>query len=266
MLEYMMLPKYLFVLLFSFVLFNCSKHEKQKNIPYETTIITEEDQNNEIIQLHKIEDPLIEQILGVIEEININLETMTKDDKLIEYKYITGSSGYEIRWDVAIETSFASPKSKNEIFYSGAYRGHGLLWVNLNGNKTEILEAYFRYSPWISWHGENIAEIVIPTGSPFTHSYYYNFTENTLSEGYAFPLYYDVDNNFLLIWGNEYFELYDLKTNTLIKTYTKIKKWMSIFWPIIKWHIEKINGNTIIMYWEELDTNKDNGIITFDYH
>jgi hypothetical protein len=236
-------------ILFSFlpsllVLFSCYKQGQQQNIPHETTIITEEESNNEII---------------------VNSSTMTDDDKLIEYKYITNSSGYEIKWDVLIETSFVSPNAKNEIFYSGAYRGDGLLWVNLNGNKTEIIETYFRYSPWISWHGENIAEIVIPTGSPSTHSYYYNFTENTLSDEYAFPMYYDVDQNFLLTWGEEYFELYDLKTNTLIKTYKKIKNWSSIFWPIIKWHIEKKNEKTIIMHWEEIDTNGDNGIITFDY-
>jgi hypothetical protein len=54
-----------------------------------------------------------------------------------------------------------------------------------NNNKREvILETYIRYGPKIIWHGENIAEIIVPTGSPFTHSYFYDFEDNQISSSY----------------------------------------------------------------------------------
>jgi hypothetical protein len=89
----------------------------------------------------------------------------------------------------------------NRIFYRGSeYRGYGIFEVENNlGTKVIILRTHIRYGARIIWHGENIAEIPIPTGSPFTHSYYYDFNDNTLSEEYHFPLYYDIDNDLILI-------------------------------------------------------------------
>jgi hypothetical protein len=241
----MVLYKYLFFLLFPFVLFNCNKQGKHQNISQEIIKAMEETQNIESIQQPEISE-------------NIHIEQESIEDNYIK----------KVEWDDVIEKVFVNPISKNEICYTGAYyRGDGLFWTYSNGHKTEILETYISYGPEISWHGENIAEIVIPTGSPFTHSYYYDFIEHTLSEGYDFPMYYDVDNDFILIWGDQDFELYNAKTNELVKTYDyrRINGWTP-FWPFIEWNIEKENEKTIKMFWEENWINNDNGIFIFEYH
>jgi len=153
----------------------------------------------------------------------------------------------------------------NKIFYIGAQeRGNGLFYIQQNGSKTVILETYIRYDSAIIWHGDNIAEIVIPTGSPFTHSYYFNFPENKLSGIYSFPMYYDIVNNYVLLWGGEDFELYDVKTDELIRIYNYRRiNGLTAFWPFINWHIEKEN-DAIIMYWKDWDNN--NGEFIFDYY
>jgi len=80
--------------------------------------------------------------------------------------------------DLIIEKIFEN-NIGNKIFYMGAENhGNGIFYIQHNGNRTVILETYIRYDSRIIWHGENIAEIIIPTGSPFTHSYYYNFMDN----------------------------------------------------------------------------------------
>jgi hypothetical protein len=68
-------------------------------------------------------------------------------------------------------------------------------------------------------------------------------------------MYYDIDANFVLIWGNNDFELYDVKTNELIKIYNyRRNNDLTTFYPIINWYIEKEN-DIIIMYWERWDEN-----------
>lgn len=147
----------------------------------------------------------------------------------------------------------------NKIFYKGPeYRGYGIFEVENNlGLKTAILETNIRYGAKIIWHGEHIAEIPIPTGSPFTHSYYYDFNDNTISRAYNFPLYCDTDNNFVLVWGNQDFELYNIKTNVLLKVYDHRRDaGLTPDWPFIKWYIKKEDETTIIMYWEHSDDNR----------
>jgi hypothetical protein len=157
--------------------------------------------------------------------------------------------------DLIIEKVFEN-NIGNKIFYIGAKsHGNGIFYIQRGGNRIIILETPIRYDSAIIWHGENIAEIIIPTGSPFTHSYYYNFFENKLSEKYYYPMYYDIDANFVLIWGNNDFELYDVKTNKLIKIYNyRRNNDLTTFYPIINWYIEKEN-NIIIMYWKHWDKN-----------
>jgi len=152
----------------------------------------------------------------------------------------------------------------NKIFYIGAQeRGNGIFYIQQNGNRTVILETYIRYDSAIIWHGENIAEIIIPTGSPFTHSYYFNFSENKISENYYFPMYYDTVNNYVLVWGGEDFEIYDVKTDELIRLYNYRRiNGLTPFWPFINWYIEK-EKDVIIMYWENSD--KNSGKFIFNY-
>jgi len=126
----------------------------------------------------------------------------------------------DIEWDETVEIIFVNPISRNEIYYTGAYyRGEGLFWINLHGNETEILRTYLRYGPMIKWHGENIVEIYIPTGSPNRHSYFYNYRYNILSSSINFPIYYDVANDIIIAiehWG---LDLYSIKNTDIIRTF-----------------------------------------------
>jgi hypothetical protein len=146
-----------------------------------------------------------------------------------------------------------------KIFYEGAkYRGYGTFYSERNGERIAILETPIRYGPAIIWHGENVAEIIIPTGSPFTHSCFYNFSENKLSERYDFPVYYDIENDYVLIWGIQDFELYNVLTNTFIREYEyrrNIGGNFNTLAPIIDWFIEKENKETIIMHWKTFPNN-----------
>jgi hypothetical protein len=275
-----MLPyRHLSLLLLPFVLLTCSKQEGNQNPPQETiTEVVEGAQNSQTIPQPGITADTPGERQNILRETGtetgetaetVKVDHIEKrgqlavDDKVVEYVHITDSSGDEIERDAIVEIEFVNQDSQNKIGYTGAYyRGMGLFWTYVNGNKTEIVETGVRYGPWICWQGEHIAEIVVPTGSPFTHSYYYNFIENTVSERYSFPLYYDVDTNYVLVWGRWDFELYDVKTNALIKTYERTADW-DTFYPPIKWHIEKTDANTIIIYWT--DGSDENGTITLDY-
>jgi hypothetical protein len=126
----------------------------------------------------------------------------------------------EFDTDVFVEKIFENKISGNKIYFTGAeYRGKAVFWIIDNGDKVSILNTGVRYGARIIWHGENIAEIPIPSGSPVTGSYYYNFSNGLLSSYYIFPLYYDIENDLVLTWGNEDFELYEIKTNELIKVF-----------------------------------------------
>jgi len=166
---------------------------------------------------------------------------------------------------VIVEIMFESNHGK-KIFYEGAnYRGLGAFYSKRNGERIAILETHIRYGPAIIWHGENVAEIIIPTGSPFTHSYFYNFSENKLSKGYGFPMYYDIENSYVLIWGNDDFELHDIKTDELLKVYNARRQYgLTHFYPTIMYYIEKM-GTRIMLYFNDVLINDENtGIIIME--
>jgi hypothetical protein len=125
-----------------------------------------------------------------------------------------------IEWDEIVEILFVNPISGNEIYYTGAYyRGEGIFWINSNGNKAEILKTYIRYGPMVKWHGNNIVEIYIPIGSPFRHSYFYDFRDDTLSPPVNFPIYYDIENDYIIAVRDGGLDLYDLKNIVIRKKY-----------------------------------------------
>jgi len=161
-----------------------------------------------------------------------------------------------------IEKIFENNFGYKIIYIGSENHGSGIFYSINNNNREIILEYYFRYDPRIIWHGEHIAEIIIPSGSPNTGSFYFNLNENILSEYYSFPMYYDVENNYVLIWGEEDFELYDIETNELIRNYNNRRNaGLDVLWPFIGWYIEKINNNTIKLYWEDWDNNRGEFII-----
>ena len=191
----------------------------------------------------------------------LSYNNIFSQENLVKNKFI--NSGWEEadigviinKNDLIIEKIFEN-NIGNKIFYIGAENhGDGIFYIQRSGNRIIILETYINYDSKIIWHGENIAEIIIPTGSPFRHSYYYNFFENKLSEKYYYPMYYDIDTNYVLIWGIEDFELYDVKANELIRIYNyRRKSGLTIVYPIINWYMGKEN-DVIIMYWEDWDKN-----------
>jgi hypothetical protein len=125
-----------------------------------------------------------------------------------------------IEWDEIVEIIFVNHISGNEIYYTGAYyRGEGIFWINSHGNKAEILKTSVRYGPMVKWHGNNIAEIYIPTGSPFRHSYFYDFRDNTLSPPISFPIYYDIENDYIIAVRDGGLDLYDFKNAAIRKNY-----------------------------------------------
>jgi hypothetical protein len=166
--------------------------------------------------------------------------------------------------DIIVERLFENKESNTRIYYIGAnYRGNGVFWIYNNGVKNIILETYIRYGPAIIWHGGNIAEIIIPTGSPFTHSFFFDFEDYMLSENYSFPIYFDIENKAIIVWGNEDFELYDIKTNELVKIYYARRQFgMNSFWPYIQYYIERINLMLIFYYNDPYENNR--GIIILE--
>ena len=125
-----------------------------------------------------------------------------------------------VEWDAIVKTVFYNLENRNEIHYIGAiYRGEGTFWIILNGERVDILKTEIRYGPIVKWHGLNIAEIFIPTGSPNSHSYFYDFRDNTLSHLINFPLYYDVVNDFIIVLREEGLDLYDMKNKDIKNKY-----------------------------------------------
>ncbi|MDR1839331.1 MAG: hypothetical protein LBQ93_07115 [Treponema sp.] len=169
-------------------------------------------------------------------------------------------------WDSGfmVEMIFTNPISKKEIYYTGAdYRGSGVFWIMDRDTKEIILETGVRYGPIIIWHGENIAEIEIPTGSPNRHSYYFDFRDKKLSKGYNFPIYYDIETDIVLIWGFYDFELYDIKTDELIyEYYIRRNANMAPSMPM-PYYIEKENEQTIFFYYDDA-YNKRKGRFIID--
>ena len=156
-------------------------------------------------------------------------------------------------WDNFVEKVFINPISKRKIHYSGEYwRGPGTFWIKEEGKKLILLEEDISYGPMIIWHGANIAEIFIPYGNPAYESFYYDFEENIISQRYNFPLYFDIENKVILTWGERDFELYDLRTDKLIREYNYRRfSEMTAAWPYIGYYIEKENEKTILLFYND---------------
>ena len=75
---------------------------------------------------------------------------------------------------------FNSPDSSCKIVYKGPDRGEGVFYNKAYMNNP-IYKGYVRYGPIINWESNSLAEILIPTGSPNYHSYYYNCLTSKLS-------------------------------------------------------------------------------------
>ena len=131
-----------------------------------------------------------------------------------------------------IEVRFSNVESGREIYYTGHDSfGNGVFWIKRNGIRINIIEGYIRYQPMIKWHGNDVVEIYIPTGSPSTHSYFYNFKYDTVSQRIDFPVYYDINNNYVIAMVDNGLDLYDLKNQKITKY--RCEENFSVFYMLV---------------------------------
>jgi hypothetical protein len=172
---------------------------------------------------------------------------------------------WDLPWDIVVEKMFSAKPSENKIYYEGAdYRGSGKFWIEKDGTKRIILEEYIRYGPQIVWHSQNIAEIFIPTGSPFNHSYIFDFDTNTLSEGYPFVMYVDIDRNYVMFWEDDNIHVFNFRNNNEIKKYNfRADTGIYSLWPYFDYNFILEKNHIKIEYYDVYE-NK-NGIVEYDY-
>lgn len=112
----------------------------------------------------------------------------------------------DILYAANVTIVFDSPNNIYKIIYIGdEYRGEGVFYLQKDdATKLEIINTNIRYGPRIYWYGDNIAEIFIPTGSPFNHSFLYDIKKNRLSGRIDNVLNVFPDENIVIYsdWGN----------------------------------------------------------------
>jgi hypothetical protein len=171
-------------------------------------------------------------------------------------------------WGETVEKVFVNRISANKIYYTGAlFRGEGVFWVYKNNERVNILETSIRYGPMIKWHGEFIVEIFIPIGSPFRHSYFYDFRNNILSPSVNFSIYYDNDKDYIISLVDGGLDIYDFRHTLLIKNYRCEIKFSVLYLLIYGKYEIKIIGNELHfnIVIDTLDINVNENYI-FEYY
>ncbi|GHV10402.1 hypothetical protein FACS189485_23480 [Spirochaetia bacterium] len=119
-----------------------------------------------------------------------------------------------------IEMKFLNKISGQEIYYTGKDSwGDGIFWIKINGERVDIIETYIRYQPMVKWHGLYIVEIFIPTGSPFSHSFFYDFRNNMVSPRIDLAIYYDTDKDYIIALLDGRLGVYDFKNMRIANVY-----------------------------------------------
>jgi hypothetical protein len=156
---------------------------------------------------------------------------------------------YEIKFD---------NETGNTLYFRGPiFGGFGEYWIFENNEKRIILEAFNESKPAITWHTEYLAEIHL---LEFTediktqggHSYFFDFRDNVISQRYYFPIYIDIKNNYVITLDGEGLNVYNIKTNELIKQYKQdgMLEGVETFW----------------YYYFNYKINIENNELTFSYH
>jgi hypothetical protein len=171
-------------------------------------------------------------------------------------------------WEEIVEKVFTNKISGNKIYYTGAlYRGSGVFWTYDNNERINILETGVRYGPMIKWHGEFIVEIFIPTGSPFRHSHFYDFRDNMLSPRVDFPIYYDINRDYIISLVDGGLDLYDFKNTLLIKNYWCEEKFSALYLLVFgKYEIKILHNElhfNIIIDTPDINVNRN---YIFEYY
>ncbi|GHV75130.1 hypothetical protein AGMMS49940_24320 [Spirochaetia bacterium] len=167
-------------------------------------------------------------------------------------------------WETIVDILFKNNISGNEMYYTGPYnRGDGHFWIKINGLKHIILETYTKYGPTIRWHNDNIAEIFIPTGSPFRHFYFFDFRDKKISDAYMFPIYLDTEKNIVILINDGGLDIYDFKNNIFIRHHRIKNLFVLDLLAFGKYKI-KIENDKLYFIIEE-STDNTEGTYIYDY-
>jgi hypothetical protein len=142
--------------------------------------------------------------------------------------YLTAQeNGFLPNLDEIYEIKFEN-EIGNAIYYTGPYIGIGIqagvgeYWIYENNIKKIVLEIFSERRPEILWHTEYLAEIVLQFAGEKgygDYSCFFDFRDNVISQAYYFPMYVDIKNNYLITLGEEGLNVYNIKTNELIREY-----------------------------------------------
>jgi len=150
-----------------------------------------------------------------------------------------------------VEVSVKSPDSLSRVF-GNIHPRSGVeeklfVYSGRLKKKRIVTEQAFRYEPEITWHGNDIVEILIGTGSPGRFSLFYDLAVDVISEDMWFVLAFDASRRVALLGEDE------LK---LVKVFEKTK-------PII---IKKDFYTTAILFQVVENAAFDgDGNLSFDY-
>jgi hypothetical protein len=167
-----------------------------------------------------------------------------------------------------VEIKFFNDISGKEIYYTGNdSRGNGIFWTKIHGDRVDIIETYIRYQPMIKWHGLYIVEIFIPTGSPFRHSYFYDFIHNKLSPRIDFPMYYDTDKDYIIVLLDGGLGIYDFKNMQVANIYKCKEVFDTLYFLVFAEYELKIMDNKLYFNFV-IDTRNVNlkGNYVFEYY
>jgi hypothetical protein len=167
-----------------------------------------------------------------------------------------------------IKKEFVCPESNNRIIYEGELcKGNGKYYVYENEIKRMIVDEYIKYDPIVKWYGKDLAEIFIATGSPFYHSYFYNFKNKHLSASYNFVIYVDLKNEYVITCDDGKLVVYDLRTDKTVKEYKiddRIEPCSLLVFA--KYSIDVINNKLKFNYSIDTKDEKWNIDYMFDYN
>ena len=101
-----------------------------------------------------------------------------------------------------------------------------------------------------------MAEIFIPTGSPFNHSFFYDFKENKLSIRYDFVLLVEGENDLVVTSDEGFLKLWNLRNNQLLDSFPVDNIDPLTLFTFAKYSIS-LTHNTLIFYYS-IKTKEEN--------
>jgi hypothetical protein len=123
--------------------------------------------------------------------------------------------------------------------------------------KKIILKIFSEKRPQIIWHTEYLAEIVLQFDGEKgygDYSCFFDFQDNVISQEYYFPMHVDIKNNYVITLSDEGLNVYNIKTNELIREYKQDK----IF--------EGVQGFSYYYFNYKISIENNKLIFSYDYY